>query len=540
MRLGLGAVLAAAVLAGCARDAGAPRPTAQALRDAIAVSLSRAEVAIARDDAPVDWNGGPSPIETLYLERGFDPIWVGPDGFAARGQLLLDRLARADREALDPAAYGIETVRAAAGTGNAGGLAVAEILLSRALLRYAADMHGGEPRDAAPLVAISAAADPNAWLDGLAPDDPGYRRLRDALARYREIDAAGGWPVVPAGPALKPGDIDPRVVPLRRRLAATGDLAAGALDDPTYDDALAGAVSRFQARHGLDRDGRAGSRTLAAMNRPARYRVDQIAESLTTLRGPGFRSGGDGVVVNIAAAEIALVEDGAVVLRSRAIVGRPDWPTPTLRSRITAIDLNPPWYVPTRIALEEVVPKIRARGETYLQRNGLRLFDWRDRELDAATVDWAALDGGTLPFVLRQDPGPLNPLGRVKFVFANVFDVYLHDTPHRSLFVRTDRALSHGCIRVEAAERLALHLLAREGWSAGRFRAALEQVASHRIALRRPVPVYLVSLSAWVDADGTVQFREDPYAVSEPTGVAAAGKVCPAGTQANCNFRIAF
>jgi len=425
--------------------------------------------------------------------------------------------------------------------GDAGGLAGADILLSRGLMRYAAALRGSDAPDAGVLAAAAGAADFGAWLDALAPANPAYRRLRAALAAYREIAAGGGWQPVAPGPTLKEGDIDTRVAALRRRLAATGDLTANAAGDPeVYDATVAAAVARFQTRHGLAPDGRAGTRTRAAVNRPAAYRIRQIETSLASLRGPDFRIGERGILVNIAAAELALVEGGETVLSSRAIVGRPDWPTPTLRSRVTAIEFNPPWVVPERIAQEEILPRIRDRGDAYLQRQGLHLIDRRNREIDAATIDWAALDGKALPFTFRQDPGPLNPLGRVKFLFANQYDVYLHDTPQRTLFVRPERALSHGCIRVEAAEPLAFRLLSEEGWTEERFRAALDKDTSHRVVLKRPLPVHLVSLSAWVDDDGAVQLREDPYAPPETVEVAGDGTSCPADAEAIRKFEKTF
>lgn len=535
----LGAALLAA--AGCMQQVAAPGPSEDELRDAIAVALSHAEGTAYRDTASVRGDSEAEPIEAYYRARDYGPLWVGPDGVGGRGLLLLDRLSHADRDALDPSSFAVEATRSAAMAGDSGGLASADILLSRSLVRYAAALRGSDVPDAGVLAAAPNDADFGAWLEALAPAEPAYHRLRAALAAYREIAVAGGWPIVPLGATLEEGDVDFRVTALRRRLAATGDLTGDEAGDPrVYDAAVAAAVARFQARHGLQPDGLAGAKTLAAMNRPVTYRVRQIETSLRSFRGPDFRIGERGILVNIAAAEVTLIEDGRAVLTSRAIVGRPDWPTPNLRSRITAIEFNPPWVVPKRIAQEEILPRIRDRGEAYLQRQGIRVLDGRNQEVDAATIDWAALNGKAIPYVFRQDPGPLNPLGRVKFLFANEYDVYLHDTPSRSLFVRSERTLSHGCIRVEAAEQMAFRLLSEEGWTEERFRAALARDKSQRVALKWPLPVHLVTLSAWVDEDGAVQFREDPYAPPEGIELATDGASCPADVEAIRNFKKTF
>lgn len=517
--------LVLSLLAGCSVDpATRPSPDA-ALRAALAQAVG-AEIQAYRDPAGGTAGAGTDPLQRYYGSGDNPPLWTTPVGPSPRGRLLLERLARADEEGLDPAAYDLERVRRALATGDTGELAAAEIRLSRGLADYASDLGADVSGDGDPLATAAAAADFAAWLDRLAPAWPAYRRLRDALGRYRGIADAGGWPAIAAGPLLKPGGDDPRVPVLRGRLAMTGDLERrGAESSERYDALLAQAVAGFQRRHGLEPDGLLGERTLAALNRPVAARIAQIERSLHALRGPDFRFRELGVVVNIAAAELHIVEDGETILASRTIVGRPDWPTPALRSRITAIELNPAWFVPTRIALEEILPKARDRGPEYLQQRGFRLFDRRSRELDAAKVDWASIDGSRLPFYLRQDPGPANPLGQVKFLFANAYDVFLHDTPQRGLFARAERTLSHGCIRVERAEEMALFLLAREGWDGAAYRRALAAGRTVRVPLSEPVPLHLVVLPAWVDGDGRLQFRDDPYA-PPPTRLAAASPSC--------------
>lgn len=534
-------VAAGLALFGCAQIETAPEVGEQDLQNAIAVAFSRAQGAADPFATSIQADGGAGPVEAYYRARGYAPLWTGPKGLGRRGALLLDRLSGAGRDALDPGSYAVAAIRAAIAAGDAGGFAGADILLSRGLVRYAADLHGREAQDTGVLAQAADADDFAAWLDGLAPADPNYRRLRSALADYRAIAAAGGWPSVPPGPTLEQGDADLRVPTLRRRLAVTGDLAGGLADgSPFYDAAVAEAVRRFQGRHGLDPDGRTGPRTLAALNRSVGARIGEIEESMADLRDPEFGVGERGILVNIAAAQVTLVEDGEPVLTSRVIIGRPDWPTPTLRSRVTAIVINPPWVVPVSIAVREIVPKVRTLGEEYLLRQGIRLIGEGNRELDPSAVDWSAVGRTGMPFVLRQDPGPLNPLGRVKFQFDNRYSVYLHDTPSRRLFERSERTLSHGCVRVEAAQRLALHLLRQEGWTEAQFERAMERGATKRVELTRPLPVHLVSLSAWKDESGAVHFHDDPYAPPGTVELAMAEYSCPADVGALRDFKAKF
>ena len=222
--------------------------------------------------------------------------------------------------------------------------------------------------------------------------------------------------------------------------------------------------------------------------------------------------GGRALVVNIAAQELVLIEGGKEVLRSRTVIGQPDWKTPLLSSRIRSVEVNPTWTVPRKIALQEVMPKAVEHGPEYLSERGFRLFDARSLEVDAAEVDWEKIKGDYLPYILRQDAGSRNALGRVKFLFPNGEDIYLHDTPSRKLFQRASRALSHGCVRVEKADELAIRLL-RSGarWSKSDYEQALRSGKTVRIRLNRPMPLHMVSFTAWVEENGIVQFRTDPY-----------------------------
>ena len=334
-----------------------------------------------------------------------------------------------------------------------------------------------------------------------------------ATAAYQRLKSAGGWPTVPDGPSMRPDMTDPRVPVLRQRLAATGDMSksdAAATGD-MVDPAVVAAVKRFQSRHGLVVDGIAGRRTVAVMNVPVADRAAQLMVNDDRLRALSRTLPATGVVVNIPAATAQLMVDGRVALASRVIVGQSGWPTPLIESTIGEIVLNPFWNVPTRIARRELLPKIVAEP-AYLTANHMRVLGGPNgaAEMPPSAVDWAHfLQRG---YRLRQDPGPDNPLGQLKFMFPNKYDVYLHDTPSRRSFERPDRALSHGCIRIERAFDLAVRLFAGDpAWTTESLRAAIDTGHTQSLKLVHPIPIHTVYVSAWVAGDGSVQFRPDVY-----------------------------
>jgi murein L,D-transpeptidase YcbB/YkuD len=326
-----------------------------------------------------------------------------------------------------------------------------------------------------------------AALPAPVPTTP-YGRLAAAIDAYETIAARGGWASVPAGEALKLGSEGPRVAALRARLAITGDLTAAADRPERFDAALAAAVRRFQARHGLEQDAVAGRQTLLALNVPVERRLAGMELNLARLaRQQAW--GSRYIAVNVAAASYRYVEDGATALDGPVIAGRPDWQTPELDSVIDRLEFNPYWTVPSRIAAGEIWPKAH-RDPAYLRRNHMHIV------------------GGQI----RQDPGPDNPLGKVKFSFPNRYSVYLHDTNHPELFASDKRFRSHGCVRVSGALGLARALLRDDpSWPETRIDEAVAGAANVKVDLLRPIPVHLVYVTAWVDDDGTVQFRDDIY-----------------------------
>lgn len=338
-----------------------------------------------------------------------------------------------------------------------------------------------------------------------------YKGMREHLLRHLEMAADGGWPAVTPGPTLRPGDDDARVVEIRRRLAATGDLPVDAdQQSPVYDGVVAAAVSRFQRRHLLDEDGVAGARTFEAMNVPVQARIDQLRLSLERLRWIGQDITDDFVAVNIPEFRVLLVRDREIVWTARAQVGKPYRETPIFRGDIQYLEMNPTWTVPPGILRNDILPKLQ-QDPNYAVNKNISVIDRDGRKVDPFSVDWSRYSRG-VPYTLRQEPGPANALGRIKFIFPNEHFVFLHDTPSRSLFERSERTFSSGCIRVEDPLELA-ELLLRDpaNWSQADLQAVLDTEETRRVNLRPREPVLILYLTAALDLDGSVRFAKDVY-----------------------------
>ncbi|MGH7893312.1 MAG: L,D-transpeptidase family protein [Candidatus Binatia bacterium] len=525
-------VLVALLIGGLGASVRADGPPDSAVATAIADHLAREDPLVV---AGVALDG--AQVRMLYEGRSGSPLWRG------RVDAVTKVLGAAATEGLDPATYHPSAIAARATPHSAEDAAALDLLVSDAVLRYAHDVRFGRSRptrvtsdvaletpvDPVPLVrAVAAASDPGGAMHALPPKHLAYRALRDALATYRATFSEGKrWPVVPEGPTLRQGANDAAVPALRARLAASGELAHdGTPGSRHYDPELVAAVKTFQERHGLVADGVVGPRVRAALDVGLAERIQQIIVNMERWRWLPEDLGDRRVMVNIAAARLRLVDDGAPQVEMPVIVGEADKMTPMFSSAITYVIFNPTWTVPDKIARKELLPKVQ-HDSAYFERQGIHLIGgWQPAHADddPAKLDWAGAHGAA-GFRLRQAPGPQNPLGRVKFHIPNVFGVYLHDTNSRSLFRRERRTLSHGCVRVGAALDLANHLLeGSTGWSEEREARILSGWKTTTITLAPPVAVHLLYETAWVDAAGQVIFVEDPYGRDRRLADAMAGR----------------
>jgi murein L,D-transpeptidase YcbB/YkuD len=349
-------------------------------------------------------------------------------------------------------------------------------------------------------------------LDELEPAHPAYASLKRALSRYRKIAGSGGWQPVPPGPSLKPGMRHERVQALRARLAVTGDLTWESAHPLFYDEVLAGAVRAFQTRHHLEADGIAGKATLAAMNIPVAGRISQIRVNLERARWVMHDMPDSSIVIDIAGFNLQYYHQNRLVWKTRVMVGEPFNQTPVFRSAITYLVLNPTWTIPPDILKNETVPRILTEKD-YLAKQRLRVLTASGEEVNPATVPWGQYLGKRPPYTLRQDAGPDNALGLIKFIFPNPYHVYLHDTPSKSLFDKARRAFSHGCIRVQHPLDLGKMLIANDPGnptSAARFDQILASGKTSTIFLKEPLPIFLMYLTANAE-NGQVQFMPDLY-----------------------------
>ena len=338
--------------------------------------------------------------------------------------------------------------------------------------------------------------------------------LRAAVRRYQRYVSAGGWPRITGGSTLHPHAEDERVPAIRQRLRITGDYRGGEAQAPRrYDAELVRAVRRFQLRHGLRADAIVGKSTIKAMNETAADKLRRLRINLARLEDLPQHEGRH-VVVNVPEFRMRLLDDRREVLSMNVVVGKRRFATPRISDEIDYIVLNPYWNVPNSIAVREVLPKVRA-NPSYLYEQQFEVLSGKT-VLDPSAIAWNELGRGNFPYRFRQRPGAINALGSMKFIFPNQHNVYLHDTPVRWAFDKPERALSHGCIRLERPAALAQALLSDHP------RATPERIAQWQlegrekvVTLRQPVPVDIVYLTAKADAS-MVWFFRDIYRRDEP------------------------
>lgn len=345
--------------------------------------------------------------------------------------------------------------------------------------------------------------------------DEMFNAIGGAIERYQQIVAKGGWPQIPKGRMMRPGDEDERVPLLRTMLRMTGDMGPKGqyYSSETFDAEVEEGLKRFQMRHGLRPTGTVVQSMYPVLNISAAQRLEQLKLNFERLRALGSCGSEDRYVfVNVPAFQLEAVERREVQERHRIIVGRTERETPDVRAVIKAVNFFPYWRVPESIAMLDLVPLARKTPE-YLTNEGIRVFNGvNGPELDRSTIDWNAPQVANYKF--KQDPGDKNALGLVRLDMSNEHGVYMHDTPMKKLFEQRSRPFSAGCVRVQDVFQLAEWLARYEvGWEQpGRVRAVLDAGQALDLNLTRPVPVYFSYLTAWAEpSNGSVQFRSDIY-----------------------------
>jgi len=496
-------------------------------RELAVIRINLLDLLANEPDLPLPIRQRHEALQAYYQTYGGELLWLGSN----RASAFVSRLKEAEADGLDPNDYPskrLATLSAGGPSIDKRGLAIIELYFSAAFLEYASDLKVGR--------FLPSKIDPNFFIEGRALDQlsalkgleradsidhffdkwqsPGrnYAALRIALAQHRAISAKGGWSAVPLGDPIRPGTTDPRVPAIRARLSLTeGGSQVTAAETQVYNNALVEAVKRFQASQGLDVDGVIGSTTIVAMNVPVQERINSIILAMERLRWMPEDLGQQYLIVNIAGFELRRINAGEVEERMAVVVGKPYHRTPVFSDRIRFLEFNPYWNVPPDIAIKEELPALRSNAASRAAQGFEAVRG--DQVVDVRSVDWAGVGAGRFPYQLRQRPGTNNALGRVKFMFPNPHNVYLHDSHAHSLFGRSVRAFSHGCIRLSRPLELAEQVLrvgGVKGWTKERIDDVVASTKTTVVNLREPLPVHITYLTAWVD-DGVANFRQDIY-----------------------------
>jgi len=475
-------------------------------------------------------------VESFYTGRGYRPAW-SEDGHLTQAEQLLRAIEETYGDGLTPGYYHLGLIRSLVGQAGKGVsltpdvLADLDILLTDAFVTLGCHLSGGcvnpvtikaewyakrgNVNVAAALEQALKNKDVTEAMMRFRPEEGSYVRLRQALAHYRELLGKGEWPQLSEGIPLKRNFASPRVAELRKRLVASGDLDPHEIaGGDFFDEKLQQSVVSVQKRHGLKADGVVGPATVKALNVPLQQRIRQIEVNMERLRWTLGNKEQRSIVVNIANFELYVIEDELSILPMKVVVGMPYWNTPVFTAKMTHLIINPTWNVPDSIARKEILKKVK-KDQNYLAKQNMKVLQgWGAGEEIIApdTIDWSQVSARRLAYRFRQEPGPLNPLGRLKFVLPNKFDVYLHDTPSKRHFLENVRTLSHGCIRVEKPLELAEYLLQGDPhWTREKIAAAIQKGTEQKVLIPRPLNVHFLYLTAWVDEAGRLQFRDDVY-----------------------------
>ena len=350
-------------------------------------------------------------------------------------------------------------------------------------------------------------------IRNLTPGHREYINLKKALSHYRQIESAGGWGSYTTSlPKLEKGMRHPDVASLRNRLAVTqGPIGFDPEDEELFDQVLHDQVVVFQQRNGLEADGVVGKSTGEALNIPVSERISVITANLERWRWVTDDLGDRYVMVNAADYNLRFIENGEQTFTAKAIVGTSKRQTPVFSSVMKYLVVNPDWTVPPQILKQDVIPDLM-KDSSYLQRKNMKIVTRDGSVVDPSSIDWQKVSANRFPYMIKQEAGKGNPLGEIKFMFPNQYDVYIHDTPSRWQFSKSIRPFSSGCIRINNVRDFARFLLKDDpDWNTGRLDEEIDNGRTRTIVLKEPVPVHILYFTAWADNDGTAYFGKDIY-----------------------------
>ncbi len=470
-------------------------------------------------------------LNVFYADRNFKPIWVEDGKLTANARRIIFFLSRTANYGLNPEAF--KTPSLSLGfdePASASQIAEAELMMAETVLLYARQAQSGRvvprkasknldivpvlPDPAVILDQVSGADDIVAQLISFNPPGPEFAALREELARLKEVAATGGWITIGSGKTLKPGMRDDRVITLKQRfgIAMPPPIIADPEQVRLYEGDVIAAVEQFQTEHGLEADGIIGPATLNQLNMSVIDRIYQVLANMERRRWMPREMSDFYVQVDVPGFKVRIMRDGEAIHTTRVVVGKPNYQTAIFSETMEYVEVNPYWNVPASIVAEEMIPQLIQDPTYYSQRNFELRSGWdsKSSSIDPTEINWREVSPSDFPYLWRQRPGRGNALGNVKFMFPNRHSIYLHDTPSKSLFQRTTRAFSHGCIRVYQPLEFAETLLSNEpNLSANRIRREIGG-ANKTFPLANKIPVHITYITTWVE-DGQVIYRDDIY-----------------------------
>ncbi len=472
-------------------------------------------------------------LPRFYLQRSFEPAWISNDKLNQHANAMIKAIRDATEHGLEPADYHLsliekyENVMKQQASADLQVQMKLEILLTDAFMLFGSHLYFGkvDPEKVKAEWKIQR-KEPELRLDirlqealskndiqgafhELTPRIKSYEKLKTRLAFFRGIETQE-WNIIPFEGAIKTGTQSRQLPACRKRLKLLG-YEVSELSSEWYDDDFERTVKRFQLNNGLNPDGVIGRMTTEAMNIHPTKRIETIRVNMERIRWLPLKFPNRFILVNIANAELDLIEGSDTLTSMRAIVGRHYRRTPIFSANMTYLVFSPTWTVPPGILRNDILPELK-KGPEYLDRKNMRILRPDGTEVDYASINWETISTTNFPYMVRQNPGPDNALGRVKFMFSNQYNVYIHDTPTRGLFAQEDRALSSGCIRIEKPFELALTLLAANPqWTPERINAAMNSAREQTVTLPTALPVVMVYFTAWTDGADKIQFRKDVY-----------------------------
>jgi Uncharacterized protein conserved in bacteria len=473
-------------------------------------------------------------LRIFYLNRNYTSAWFNRNTFSNNGYALLDYIQQVDCQGLKPEDYHLYLIEEYIGKllyffkpVDTADMMKLDILLTDAFMSLGSNLYYGkvdpekeganwkmqrkdpELRLDLKLEEALAGNDVGKELNMLAPRYRAYWKMKEELAFYLGLNKQL-WPAILSDIAIKPGESNQLIPMIRERLIKLRYQLSDSIS-VIFDEELGKQLRMFQHDWGLNDDGLIGKSTLEALNSPPLRLISQLKVNMERYRWLPLQVTEKYIIINIANFELDLIQGMDTLVSMRAIVGKEARKTPVFNGQMTYIVFNPSWTVPPTILKEDVIPQL-LKGPGYLEKNNMKLLRNNGSELAYNDIDWSKISIDNFPYMVRQNPGPANALGRVKFIFPNADNVYIHDTPSKGYFARDDRAMSSGCIRVEKPFDLAVLLLSdKPDWLPTHIRDAMEQDKEETVRLKIPVDVVLIYLTAWTDGKDRIQFRRDVY-----------------------------